>query len=337
MSPEIHFTLGPASWPQEVLQRIMAAGAQTCRINLSHITSGGLPRWFAHVRAAAREAARPIQLGADLRSRKLRIGPLSTAKIHLAPAQTFDLVPVEYAQELLGNEREASVNCPALGEMAMPGDAVYLDDGAIRLRVIRVAARRLQCCVEVGGVLQERSGFNIPHKAVEVPALTAKDYADLDVLVKLAPDFLYLSYVEQAQDVVEVREAWKKKGGGRIKVIAKIERALALEHLPAIAAEADALCIARGDLGVEVDLPRLPAVQAEIVACASQVGVPVLLAGEVLFSLVSRPLPARGELTDVAVAIKQGCTGFVLSDETAVGGDPAGAVAWLRRIAAGVG
>ncbi len=336
MSPEIHFTLGPASWPRDVLQSIVAAGAQACRINLSHTTPGDLPRWFDHVRAAAREAARPIQLGADLRSRKLRIGPLSTGEIHLAPAQTFDLVPVGYAQELVGDEREASVNCPTLGKIAMPGDALCLDDGAIRLRVIRVDARRLQCYVEVGGVLPERSGFNIPGQAVEVPALTAKDHADLDVLAKLAPDFLYLSYVEQAQDVVEVREAWRQKGGGRIKVIAKIERAVALDHLQAIAKEADALCIARGDLGVEVDLPRLPAVQAEIVACASKAGAPVLLAGEVLFTLVSRPLPARAELTGVAVAIKQGCTGFVLSDETAVGCNPAGAVAWLRRIAAGV-
>jgi pyruvate kinase len=163
--------------------------------------------------------------------------------------------------------------------------------------------------------------------------LTAKDRADLDAVSALAPAYVYLSYVDTAEDIQAVRQALARRRLS-IPVIAKIERAVAVQNVATIAAEADALCLARGDLGVELPLPRLPEVQRQVVAAARAADTPVLLAGEVLLTTVQRPLPSRAELTDVTVALDQGCAGFVLSDETAVGCDPVAAVRWLQRIAA---
>ncbi len=226
------------------------------------------------------------------------------------------------------------VNCPTLGEIARPGDEILLDDGALRLHVETVTREAVTCVVAVGGALPERSGFNLPGRAIALPPLTVKDEADLDALATVRPDFVYLSYVETAGDIRALREALARRRL-TVPIIAKIERAVALDHIAEIASAVDALCLARGDLGVEVSLPRLPYAQREVVAAAHAAGTPLLLAGEVMLTLVGRSTPSRAELTDIVVAVEQGCAGFVLSDETAIGCDPVAAVRWLRDVAAG--
>jgi len=335
MNPEIHFTLGPASWPSHVLQAILEAGVAACRINLSHTRPGQIAAWFSHVRAIATRVGRPLRIGADVRGRKLRIGPLPGGQIELAPGQPFRLIPVDTSDEVMGDAYRVSVNYPELGRIVLQGDAILLDDGALRLRVESARDEEVQCTVEIGGVLPERSGVNVPGRHITLPALTMKDRRDLDALAPLRPDFVYLSYVETADDITLLRRELARRGL-HIPIVAKIERAVALEHIEEIARSADALCLARGDLGVEVPLPRLPYVQRQVIAAARRMGTPALLAGEVMFSLVSRQTPYRAEVTDVVVALEQGYRGFVLSDETAVGCDPAGAVRWLHRIAAAV-
>lgn len=334
MEPEIHFTLGPACQAEAELGAVLAAPVRVCRLNLSHAEASTLPDSFDRVRRAAERVGRSVRIGADLRGRKMRVGPLPGGEILLEAGAPFELRPVGTDEETPGSAESASVNCPSLAGLARAGDEVLLDDGALRLRVESVGEEAVRCEVVVGGPLPERSGFNLPGRAIDLPALTAKDEADLDALAPLAPDLVYLSYVERAEDVAHLRRALEVRGL-RIPIVAKIERAVAVENAAAIAEAADALCLARGDLGVEVDLPRLPAVQRRVVAAAREAQTPILLAGEVLWTLVSRPVPSRAELTDVATAVEQGFSGFVLSDETAVGRDPAGAVRWLHRLATG--
>ncbi len=317
-----------------ILQEIITAGVAACRINLSHTQPGRLGEWLAHVRSAAAAVGRPIRVGADLRGRKLRIGPLPGGSITLSPGQRFTFVPVDVQAEAPGSPDCASVNWPTLTRVAQPGDIVLLDDGTIRLRVEEVNDERVRCTVEIDGLLPERSGFYLPGRYVALPPLTPKDEADLDALAPWRPDFVYLSYVETAEDIALLREALASRGLS-IPIVAKIERAAALSHIEAIAEAADALCLARGDLGVEVPLPELPHVQRRVIALARATGTPVLLAGEVLYSLIQRHVPTRAELTDVVIALEQGYAGFVLSDETAIGCDPAEAVRWLQRIATG--
>ena len=331
-SCEIHFTLGPACDDEATLAAIVEAGATACRVNMSHVGGDKLREGFARVRKIARQVGRPVRLGADLRGRKLRIGGLPDGHVTLAPGQRFEFVAVGTDAELAGATDWTSVNCPCLAEIAQPEDVVLVDDGALRLRIDAIGDDRLTCTVEVGGPLPERSGFNLPGRRMDLPAITAKDEADLDALASLRPDFVYLSYVETPDDLHQLKSAMALRGLD-VPVVAKIERAVALTAIRPIARKADALCLARGDLGVEVDLPRLPFVQRDVVAAAADASTPVLMAGVVLYSLVTRHVPARAELTDVVAAIEQRCVGFVLSDETAVGCDPAGAVRWLRRIA----
>ena len=332
MKAQIHFTLGPALLgnPSE-LEQVIIAGSDACRINLSHTHVAELPELFSQVLRAALATRRSVRTGADLRGRKLRIGPLPTGTIQLCSGQSFDLIPVASDQEAPGGTKRASVNCPTLGEIVAPGDPVLLDDGAISLRVEHATTNQVRCLVEVGGELPERSGFNLPTRRLRLPALTAKDETDLDALAHLQPDFVYLSYVETAEDIFELRQSLTHRNL-KIPIVAKIERAVALDHVEEIAAVSDALCLARGDLGVEVALARLPYVQRQVVSAARQSQTPVLLAGEVLLTLVGRNVPSRAEATDVFVATEQGVAGFVLSDETAVGHNPAGAVRWLRRM-----
>jgi pyruvate kinase len=333
MLPEIHFTVGPASRDPAVLQALIDTGAPCCRINLSHTQPEELEALFAEVRDAAQRARRPIRIGVDLRGRKLRVGALPGGAVRLEPGHVFTLFPVAQDEEAMGEPERASVNCPNLTEIVRVDDRVLLDDGALELRVAGIDPDRVTCEVIVGGPLPERSGFNLPGRLLDLPPLTAKDRADLDAVSALAPDYVYLSYVDTADDIHAVRQALARRRLS-IPVIAKIERAVAVENVAMIAEVADALCLARGDLGVELPLPRLPAAQRQVVAAARVAVTPVLLAGEVLLTTVQRPLPSRAELTDVTVALDQGCAGFVLSDETAVGCDPVAAVRWLQRIAA---
>jgi pyruvate kinase len=245
-------------------------------------------------------------------------------------------VPVGPDGEGPGTTAEATVNYPALPRVVKPGTSILLDDGALRLRVQRVEMEKVRCTVEVGGPLPQRSGANLPGHIISSPALTGKDSNDLDALARLGSppagvDLVYLSYVETEDDLRILRQELAARELN-LPVVAKIERAAALEHLHGITAEADSICLARGDLGVEIALPELPYVQREALVVARGSGKPFLLAGEVMHSLTEREIPFRGELTDVVVAVEQGVSGFILSDETAVGVNPVNAVQTLCRL-----
>jgi pyruvate kinase len=380
---QIHATIGPASLAgnrnvddtgrdenpgggnpggqADALEKLVLAGADALRINMSHTTHAAL----SAIVGRARRTAPGIPIGVDLRSRKLRIGPLAGGSVTLFKGDRFTLFPVEDESLALENiapdpgptpdmtsnrasyptttpiSNRAAVNYPAMPRVVAPGQEILLDDGAVSLIVVEVrqdgAGRdSVVCEIARGGVVPERSGVNLPGHRSGVAALTAKDHADLDAAAALRVDFVYLSFVETAEDIKLLREALGRRRLDAA-IIAKVERAVALENLGEIARAADSICIARGDLGVEVPFAKIPSAQRQIVKAAKEANTPVLLAGEVLFSLVTRLVPFRAELTDVINALEQGVDGFVLSDETAVGVDPANAVSALRMLVRGFG
>ncbi len=331
MSIEIHATLGPTSFDDAVICDLLVSGASVIRLNLSHCPREGLPALIARVRQHSQATNCPVRIGADIRGRKLRVGPLTGGLAVLEAGQSFDLVCVAEGEELPGDDQTAWVSHPLLATAVPLGSDVLLDDGAIRLHVLKTHGNRIECRILVGGVLPERSGINVPAVPLSLPPLTTKDLADLDVIAQLPVDFLYLSYVESGEDIIRLREVLTQRDCD-LPVVAKIERQVAVAHLKEIAQSADAICLARGDLGVEVPLADIPFVQRSAVEQTHAAGKPFILAGEVLYAMVGRQIPARAELTDVAVAVEQGVDGFILSDETAVGVAPAVAVRTLRGL-----
>ena len=317
MSIKIHATLGPACATDAALRELLLAGTDVLRLNLSHMHVHELPETVQRIRAASHDVRRAVEIACDVRGRKLRLGPFQTDQIVLREGQTFCLHAVAEGNEQPGDETEAWVNDPLLASRVREGTCILIDDGAIRLVVRDSDRHRIVCTVVIGGPVPARSGLNAPGMPSNLPPLGGKDVADLDEISGLDVDAVYLSYVETAKDIVVLRDALRQRRKP-IPIVAKIERRVALDNIDAIAAAADAICLARGDLGVEVPLYDIPFVQERVLAATHNAGKQFILAGEVLYSLVTRQIPARAELTDVATALRQGVGGFILSDETAM-------------------
>lgn len=330
---QIHATLGPASLGASGVEDLIAAGADVIRLNLSHTRVADLPALVRRVHDASRSIERPVRIAADVRGRKLRIGPLLDEEVTLRAQQRYELICAPEETQQTGDAHRAWVNHPSLARGISTGASILLDDGALALRVESIVGDRIRCIVETGGLLPQRSGVNVPGRQLQVPALTPKDLADLDALAPLGIDELYMSYVESAQDIAQLRAACSSRSHMKaLPIVAKIERAVALDHVEAIAVAADAVCLARGDLGVEIPLADIPFVQRRVVQQTHAAGRPFILAGEILYSLVTRHVPTRAELTDVAAAVEQDVDGYILSDETAIGVAPATAVRTLRAL-----
>jgi pyruvate kinase len=304
-------TLGPALDRPGALEQLLDAGVDTLRVNLSH---AGPAEQAERVRRA--RAHKPgVAVLADLGGPKLRLGELGTAG-----------QPVDSGQTVVLGEAGVPVADPTLFERVRPGDPVYIADGTIYLEALAAERGRLVCRVVVGGVLRSRNGINLPADRSSLPCLTARDRTHLRDLEVLSPDYVALSYVRSEQDVQAARELSK------LPLIAKIEKQEALERIEAILAAADGIMVARGDLGVEMPIERMPAAQKRIIKAANQAGRPVITATQMLVSMVQNPLPTRAEVTDVANAVLDGTDAVMLSEETAIGRDPAGVVAMMRRI-----
>jgi pyruvate kinase len=280
------------------------------RVNLSHAS----PRdQAARVRRA--RAHRPdIAVLADLGGPKLRLGELRE-EIKIRPGELITL-----------GEGGIPVADPSLYDRVRPDDPVYIADGTLDLVTTEVRSDRITCRVRVGGTLRSRKGINLPMDTSSLPALTDKDRVDLADIGVLAPDYIALSYVRHENDIAEARRLTP------LPVVAKIEKQQALERLDAILAAADAIMVARGDLGVEIPIERVPAAQKRLIRAANRAGRPVITATQMLVSMVSSPLPTRAEVTDVANAVLDGTDAVMLSEETAVGHDPVGAVQMMSRL-----
>jgi pyruvate kinase len=321
-------TLGPASASPEVLTRLFQAGADVFRLNFSHGTHEDHAARFAMIRELEEKFARPIGILADVQGPKLRVGRFSGGRVHLQTGQTFRLD----LNATSGNAQRVNLPHPEIIEAASIGSSLLLDDGKLRLRVLhkRVDALETECVV--GGPLSDNKGVNVPDVVLPIPALTAKDRVDLEFAVSHGANYIGLSFVQRPEDVIEA----KRLIAGRSWVMVKLEKPQALDNLDEILALTDAVMVARGDLGVELPPEEVPLAQKRIVRLSRALGKPVVVATQMLESMISAPAPTRAEASDVATAVFDGADAVMLSGETAAGQYPYEAVNMMDRIVARV-
>ena len=320
-------TLGPASSSREILGGMVEAGLDVVRLNFSHGERADHVARFELVRAVAKELDHNLAVLVDLQGPKIRVGVVGDDGVRLDRGEEVTLVS--------GTETCAAPDIPVvypeLAADVRQGDRILLDDGAIGLRVEDVAGERVRCQVERGGVVKSRKGVNLPGVAVSAASLTAKDRADVATAVELGADYVALSFVRKPEDVAEAKQAIAEHGRD-IPVVAKLERPEAIDVLDDILEVADAVMVARGDLGVELAVEQVPPIQKHIIARANSLGVPVITATQMLESMVASSRPTRAEASDVANAIFDGTDAVMLSQETAVGQYPVEAVATMSLI-----
>ena len=330
MAPErrtkIVATLGPSSDTPEKLRALIAAGVNAVRLNLSHGTHEEHAERVRRVRDVESGGGGPIALIADLQGPKLRIGELSEP-IVLRKGENVTVCADDHCA--VG---ELPVAPAVIGDVLKPGHDVLIDDGLVRLRVGDVEDGRARCEVIVGGRITSHKGVNLPGVPLPIPSLTRKDIGDLQFALELEVDFVALSFVRSPADVRDLR-ALIEQSGSHAHVIAKIEKAEAVDVLEDVLAETDAVMVARGDLGVEIGPAVVPLIQKRIIQKALERGKPVITATQMLESMVHHPEPTRAEASDVANAILDGTSAVMLSGETAMGEYPVEAVAYMDRIA----
>ncbi len=319
-------TLGPATDPPDVLQRMIAAGMDVARINLSHGDHADHARRIRRVREAAGRLERPVAILADLPGPKFRVGSLQGGAYRLVEGARVALVGTPHDSNRL------PVRHPDLLDALRPGETVFLADGSIELRVIDAAVDRVECEVVIGGTLRSGSGINVPESRLPALVPTPDDRRHLMFAVGEGVDWIGVSFVQSADDLARVRALLPD--GQRPFLLAKIETRHALAELDSIIASADAVMVARGDLGVETDLAEIPLVQKRIIAAANAGVCPVVTATQMLESMVEHEHPTRAEVTDIANAVLDGTDAVMLSAESAVGKNPVAAVRMLRRVAA---
>lgn len=320
-------TLGPSSTEPPVLRRLIAAGMDVARLNFSHGEEATHRRAVRLVRQAARAADRQIALLQDLQGPKIRTGRLAEPLVRLVRGREVTLT----AGDVVGDERTIPVSHPEICAAATRGDRVLLADGQIELKVRASDGAEARCTVIRGGLLGERKGVAIPGRTLPMPALTEKDKKDLALGCELQFDYVAISFVRSAADVQACRDELARLNW-RVPVVAKLEKLEAIRNLRDILEVADVVMVARGDLGVELPLGEVPAVQKDIIHRANRAGVPVITATEMLESMVTSNRPTRAEASDVANAIWDGTDAVMLSQETSTGAHPVDAVKAMARI-----
>jgi len=321
-------TIGPVSDTEEMIAKLIAAGMNVARLNFSHGTveyQRDLVRKIKRVRKALNK---PLAILQDLQGPKIRIGAIENGFVQLQPGQEFVLT----ADGVSGDGKRASVSLKSLPYEVKIGHPILLADGKIELRVEKVVPPDIYCRVIVGGQLSSHKGINLPASEVHSDSLTKKDREDIVVGLEEGVDAIALSFVRGADDILACKQVIKD-GGGNIPIIAKIEKHEAVENIDSIVAASQAVMVARGDLGVEIDLEKVPLVQKSIIRKCNALGKPVITATQMLQRMVDNPRPTRAEATDVANAILDGTDAVMLSEETAVGKYPAEAVMMMDRIA----
>ncbi len=320
-------TLGPACDSAAGVQALAEAGMNVARLNFSHGTHAEHRARIDWVRAAEAAVARPIAVLADLQGPKIRLGTFAGGHTTLADGADFTIT----TEVVEGDAARASTTYGELPKDVAPGDSLLLDDGAIRLEVLATDGVRVRCRVVEGGPISDHKGINLPGVRVRAPALTDKDREDLAFALAAGADLVALSFVRAPDDAAAVRAAMDA-AGRHVPVLAKIEKPEAVDRLEEIVAAFDGLMVARGDLGVELPLERVPLVQKRAIRLARAAAKPVIVATQMLESMIEHSRPTRAEASDVANAVLDGADALMLSGETSVGRDPAAVVRTMRRI-----
>jgi pyruvate kinase len=318
-------TLGPASSDPTMIAKLFDAGADVFRINMSHTTPDNMRTMVAAIRGIEEQRGRPIGILADLQGPKLRVGEFKTPSVMLDNGATFTLD----SDPTPGDTQRVCLPHPEILQALEPGHALLLDDGKIRLTTIEVAKGKAVTQVQVGGKLSARKGVSLPDTTIGFSAMTPKDRSDLEAALDAGADWIALSFIQRPEDIAEA----KKVTRGRAAVMAKIEKPQAMTRLNEILDVADAIMVARGDLGVELPVEKVPGAQKQMTRAARRAGKPVVVATQMLESMISSPVPTRAEVSDVATAIFEGADAVMLSAESASGQFPVEAVTTMNRIA----
>jgi pyruvate kinase len=321
-------TLGPASSDPNTIRKLMLAGADAFRINMSHGDQDSKAKLVEAIRALEKEFHRPTTILFDLQGPKLRVGHFAGGRTVLETGSIFTFDAADKA----GTSERVQLPHAELFEAVKPGTKILIDDGKVRLKVLETGDHKIISEVQVGGPVSDNKGVNVPDVVVPIPALTEKDRDDLQFALEQRTDWIALSFVQRPEDVAEARTLI----GDRAALLAKIEKPAAIDRLNDIIALADAVMVARGDLGVELPPEQVPPLQNKIVASARQFGKPVVVATQMLESMITSPTPTRAEVSDVATAIYDGADAVMLSAESAAGQYPCEAVAMMDRIATSV-
>ncbi|MFC4254165.1 pyruvate kinase [Altererythrobacter xixiisoli] len=319
-------TIGPTSCDPDVMRRLFRAGADAFRFNMSHGDHEFHARNFATVRALEKQFNRPIAILCDLQGPKLRVGTFADGQAIIGHGArfAFDRDPTP------GDATRVFLPHPELFNLLDKGQRLLINDGKIRLRVVDARPEQILCQAEVGGVISDRKGVNVPDVEVPIPALTEKDRRDLAFAVEQGADWIGLSFVQRPEDLIEARELI---GTGGASLCAKIEKPQAVRRLAEIIAASDGIMVARGDLGVELNPEEVPPLQKKIVKATRLAGKPVIVATQMLESMIESPAPTRAEVSDVANAVYDGVDAVMLSAETAAGAWPEEAVLMMNAIA----
>ena len=320
-------TLGPATSSPERLRELVAAGMDVARLNLSHGSYADHEAVYAEVRAASNESGRAVGVLVDLQGPKIRTGRFAHGAVTLVNGERFTIT----VDDILGDKDRVSTTYKGLPGDVEPGDRLLIDDGRVALKAIEVTDTDIVTEVVEGGVVSNNKGINLPGVAVSVPAMSEKDEADLRWALRLRADMVALSFVRDAKDIERVHEIMDEEGV-RLPVIAKIEKPQAVENLEEIINAFDGLMVARGDLGVELPFEEVPLVQKRAVEMARRKAKPVIVATQVLESMIENPRPTRAEASDCANAVLDGADAIMLSGETSIGKWPIEAVTTMARI-----
>jgi pyruvate kinase len=320
-------TIGPASWARETIDALLDAGLNVARVNCAHGTAEQRAEMIARLRERATARGVPLAILADLGGPKLRIGALRGGSAELVAGASCVLT----GEPIVGDARRVPVNYPALAAEVKAGDVIYLNDGLIRIHVTGIRGADVETRVEVGGPLSDHKGLSVPGAPLSLPSLTDQDLRDLDGLASTAVDFIGLSFVRSETDLVRLRDELQRRGIDAA-IVAKIEKAQAVERLEGVVTAADAVMVARGDLGVECPIAEVPILQKRIIRACAAAAVPVITATQMLESMVANPRPTRAEASDVANAVLDGSDAVMLSAETATGRYPVETVRMMRAI-----
>jgi pyruvate kinase len=319
-------TLGPASSEEEMIQKLHEAGADLFRINMSHASHDMMRTLIKRIRNVEARCGRPIGILADLQGPKLRVGKFAAGKVDLVQGQTFTLDNKDEP----GDATRVYLPHPEILESVKAGHRLLIDDGKLHLRADKVDGKSIVCTVIAGTKISDRKGVSLPDTLLSVGALTEKDRADLDAVLETDDvDWVALSFIQRPEDLSEVR----KVSRGRVGLMSKIEKPQAIERIDEIIELSDALMVARGDLGVEMPLEAVPGLQKQLIRAARRAGKPVVVATQMLESMISAPVPTRAEVSDVATAVFEGADAIMLSAESASGDYPVESVATMASIA----
>ena len=318
-------TLGPASSEEAVIRQLFEAGADVFRINMSHASHDLMRELVKRIRNVEQELGRPIAILADLQGPKLRVGKFAEGKVVLVPGQTFTLDD----NDAPGDNTRVFLPHPEILQAVEPGHRLLIDDGKLSLLAEAADGHSIRCRVISGTSISDRKGVSLPDTTLGVGALTEKDRQDLDAVLKEPIDWVALSFIQRPEDLAEVR----KISRGRVGLMSKIEKPQAVTRLDEIIELSDALMVARGDLGVEMPLESVPGIQKLITRKGRRAGKPVVVATQMLESMITAPVPTRAEVSDVAAAVFEGADAIMLSAESASGQYPIEAVSTMNRIA----